>query len=281
MKSTRTGSISTRRQRAKAEAVRDGGRRRPRRRRRANASAPTGPRLDDEPTGGVGGRGRQRRARRSRRSRGARARELLTSGELGSDARPLADALIDQADRQALSHVPMATDQEPTARRQARELRVALEGLRSALALRGPGRRASCRSAAGRRRRRRRRGRPPTRRRRAAVLDEVTRAAAAAGALPRARRVALAALLDATLDVAGPRRVHTTGRAAAASPAPIAAAISRRGSDSMSGLFGSLHDGGARRSTAQRVGLDVAGQNIANLNTPGYARRTRDAAPKS
>jgi flagellar hook-associated protein 1 len=40
----------------------------------------------------------------------------------------------------------------------------------------------------------------------------------------------------------------------------------------MSGLFGSLSMA-ARALDAQRFGLDVAGQNIANVNTPGYARR--------
>ena len=40
----------------------------------------------------------------------------------------------------------------------------------------------------------------------------------------------------------------------------------------MSGLFGSLSMA-ARALDAQRYGLDVAGQNIANVNTPGYARR--------
>lgn len=41
----------------------------------------------------------------------------------------------------------------------------------------------------------------------------------------------------------------------------------------MSGLFGLL--GMAARSLdAQRFGLDVTGQNIANVNTPGYTRRT-------
>ena len=37
----------------------------------------------------------------------------------------------------------------------------------------------------------------------------------------------------------------------------------------MSGLFSSLSMA-ARSLEAQRAGLDVAGQNIANLNTPGY-----------
>jgi len=40
----------------------------------------------------------------------------------------------------------------------------------------------------------------------------------------------------------------------------------------MSGLFGSLSMA-ARALDAQRYGLDVAGQNIANVNTPGYSRR--------
>ena len=41
----------------------------------------------------------------------------------------------------------------------------------------------------------------------------------------------------------------------------------------MSGLFGSLSMA-ARALDAQRFGLDVAGQNIANVNTPGYSRRS-------
>ena len=40
----------------------------------------------------------------------------------------------------------------------------------------------------------------------------------------------------------------------------------------MSGLFASL-SAVARALEAQRYGLDVAGQNIANVNTPGYTRR--------
>ena len=40
----------------------------------------------------------------------------------------------------------------------------------------------------------------------------------------------------------------------------------------MAGLFDSLQMA-ARALDAQRFGLDVAGQNIANVNTPGYARR--------
>ena len=40
----------------------------------------------------------------------------------------------------------------------------------------------------------------------------------------------------------------------------------------MSGLFSSLSMA-ARSLEAQRAGLDIAGQNIANLNTPGYTRR--------
>jgi len=45
----------------------------------------------------------------------------------------------------------------------------------------------------------------------------------------------------------------------------------------MSGLFSSLSMA-ARSLEAQRAGLDVAGQNIANLNTPGYSRRRLDLA---
>jgi flagellar hook-associated protein 1 FlgK len=41
----------------------------------------------------------------------------------------------------------------------------------------------------------------------------------------------------------------------------------------MSGLFDSLSMA-ARALDAQRFGLEVTGQNIANVNTPGYARRT-------
>ena len=45
----------------------------------------------------------------------------------------------------------------------------------------------------------------------------------------------------------------------------------------MSGLFASLSMA-SRSLEAQRAGLDVAGQNIANLNTPGYSRRRLDLA---
>ena len=45
----------------------------------------------------------------------------------------------------------------------------------------------------------------------------------------------------------------------------------------MSGLFTSLIST-ARSLEAQRMGMDVAGQNIANVNTPGYARRVIDLA---
>lgn len=43
----------------------------------------------------------------------------------------------------------------------------------------------------------------------------------------------------------------------------------------MSGLF-SMLSSTARSLEAQRYGLDAAGQNIANINTPGYARRVVD-----
>jgi flagellar hook-associated protein 1 FlgK len=43
----------------------------------------------------------------------------------------------------------------------------------------------------------------------------------------------------------------------------------------MSDLFSSLTSA-ARALEAQRYGLDVTGQNIANVNTPGYARRVAD-----
>lgn len=43
----------------------------------------------------------------------------------------------------------------------------------------------------------------------------------------------------------------------------------------MSDLFSSLTSA-SRALDAQRLGLDVAGQNIANVNTPGYARRVVD-----
>jgi flagellar hook-associated protein 1 len=43
----------------------------------------------------------------------------------------------------------------------------------------------------------------------------------------------------------------------------------------MSGLFGMLSTT-ARSLEAQRYGLDSAGQNIANINTPGYSRRVVD-----
>jgi flagellar hook-associated protein 1 FlgK len=45
----------------------------------------------------------------------------------------------------------------------------------------------------------------------------------------------------------------------------------------MSNLFATLTSA-ARALEAQRVGLDVTGQNIANVNTPGYARRVVDMA---
>ncbi len=45
----------------------------------------------------------------------------------------------------------------------------------------------------------------------------------------------------------------------------------------MSNLFTSLTSA-SRALDAQRYGLDVAGQNIANVNTPGYSRRTIDLA---
>jgi flagellar hook-associated protein 1 FlgK len=45
----------------------------------------------------------------------------------------------------------------------------------------------------------------------------------------------------------------------------------------MSNLFSSLTSA-ARALDAQRFGLDVTGQNIANVNTPGYARRVIDMA---
>jgi flagellar hook-associated protein 1 len=45
----------------------------------------------------------------------------------------------------------------------------------------------------------------------------------------------------------------------------------------MAGLFSSLSMA-ARSLDAQRAGLDVAGQNIANLNTPGYSRRRLELA---
>lgn len=45
----------------------------------------------------------------------------------------------------------------------------------------------------------------------------------------------------------------------------------------MAGLFSSLTMA-ARSLEAQRAGLDTAGRNIANLNTPGYARRRLDLA---
>ena len=41
----------------------------------------------------------------------------------------------------------------------------------------------------------------------------------------------------------------------------------------MSFLLGSLSSA-ARALEAQSYGLEVTGQNIANINTPGYARRT-------
>ena len=41
----------------------------------------------------------------------------------------------------------------------------------------------------------------------------------------------------------------------------------------MSGLFQSLTSA-SNSLIAQRMGLDVVGQNMANINTPGYTRRT-------
>jgi flagellar hook-associated protein 1 FlgK len=46
----------------------------------------------------------------------------------------------------------------------------------------------------------------------------------------------------------------------------------------VSGLFGSL-SASARALDAQRFGMDVTGQNIANVNSPGYARREALLAP--
>ena len=45
----------------------------------------------------------------------------------------------------------------------------------------------------------------------------------------------------------------------------------------MSGLYTSLTMA-ARALTAQQMGLEVTGNNIANVNTAGYARRTIDFA---
>lgn len=45
----------------------------------------------------------------------------------------------------------------------------------------------------------------------------------------------------------------------------------------MSGLFDSLSTA-SNALLAQRMGLDVVGQNMANINTPGYARRVLDLA---
>jgi flagellar hook-associated protein 1 FlgK len=46
----------------------------------------------------------------------------------------------------------------------------------------------------------------------------------------------------------------------------------------VSDLFSSLGSA-ARALEAQRYGLEVTGQNIANVNTPGYSRRTADFSP--
>ncbi len=46
----------------------------------------------------------------------------------------------------------------------------------------------------------------------------------------------------------------------------------------MSGLFTSLLNT-TRALDAQRLGMDVAGQNISNVNTPGYSRRVIDLVP--
>ena len=45
----------------------------------------------------------------------------------------------------------------------------------------------------------------------------------------------------------------------------------------MSDLFSTLSVA-ARALEAQRFGLDVTGQNISNVNTPGFTRRTADLA---
>ena len=45
----------------------------------------------------------------------------------------------------------------------------------------------------------------------------------------------------------------------------------------MSDLLSSLSSA-TRALEAQRFGLDVTGQNIANVNTPGYSRRVIDFA---
>src|SRR4051794_30232457 len=47
----------------------------------------------------------------------------------------------------------------------------------------------------------------------------------------------------------------------------------------MGGLFSSL-TAASQNLDAQRYGLDVTGQNIANLNTEGYTRRRLDLAEK-
>src|SRR5262245_1627008 len=64
--------------------------------------------------------------------------------------------------------------------------------------------------------------------------------------------------------------------AAVRRPVPRATA-SQRGCRAMAGLFASLTMA-ARSLEAQRAGLDVAGQNIANLNTPGFSRRRVELA---
>ena len=47
----------------------------------------------------------------------------------------------------------------------------------------------------------------------------------------------------------------------------------------MAGLFSSL-SAASQSLDAQRYGLDVTGQNIANLNTEGYTRRRIDLAER-
>jgi len=62
----------------------------------------------------------------------------------------------------------------------------------------------------------------------------------------------------------------------------MASAVNRRPTPSATrpdvpDLFGILSST-ARSLEAQRMGLDVTGQNIANVNTPGYSRRVVDIA---
>src|SRR5687768_8990773 len=67
-------------------------------------------------------------------------------------------------------------------------------------------------------------------------------------------------------------RRRVTSRAVPPRRSPAARSAPGRSVADLFSTLGSV----ARALDAQRYGLDVAGQNIANVNTPGYARRTVD-----